>query len=301
MSNIDLTALSHFLHVARHQHLQKAAEEAHVTASALSRSIKKLETQLQTRLFDRIGRQLQLNREGQRLREQATALLSMAERTVESFAGTSGSRQLRLLGPAVLQWRWLGAIAKALTREGFVSIDSETCFEDDALRRLRQGDADAALVSGVAWQPDMEADLVRVYLGRTQMQLAAGALHPLAAIKGSITAEQLRDVAFACPKHSWFCGIERGASSDGWRGDVYPRQIRFWADDLMLLLHWLQTGAAIAYLPDYLLNQAGLERLQLRDCPFTCEESMWLIFRQSTLTGWQEQLLHAISASEASF
>ena len=73
---IDLDLLRHFLSLARHQNLPGASEELHLTPSALSKSLKRLEQQLQTTLFDRQGRQLRLNADGQRLVDRAAALLA---------------------------------------------------------------------------------------------------------------------------------------------------------------------------------------------------------------------------------
>lgn len=57
--------LEYFRVVAKTEHFRKAAEELSITQPALSRSINKLEKELGTPLFDRIGRSVQLNKFGQ--------------------------------------------------------------------------------------------------------------------------------------------------------------------------------------------------------------------------------------------
>lgn len=57
--------LRYFVAAARHQHLGRAAEELELSQPALSRRISRLEEELGVRLFDRAGRGIRLNAEGQ--------------------------------------------------------------------------------------------------------------------------------------------------------------------------------------------------------------------------------------------
>ena len=57
--------LEYFRVVAKTEHFRKAAEMLSITQPALSRSITKLEEELGTSLFDRIGRSVKLNKFGQ--------------------------------------------------------------------------------------------------------------------------------------------------------------------------------------------------------------------------------------------
>lgn len=61
---MDLYQLRYFQAVAKYQNITQASEELHVSQPALSRSIKKLETELGVDLFDRIGRRVVLNDNG---------------------------------------------------------------------------------------------------------------------------------------------------------------------------------------------------------------------------------------------
>ncbi|MBO9597319.1 MAG: LysR family transcriptional regulator, partial [Cohnella sp.] len=48
---MELRQLQYFVHVARMQHVTRAAEELHVAQSAVSRQIHRLEEELGVRLF----------------------------------------------------------------------------------------------------------------------------------------------------------------------------------------------------------------------------------------------------------
>ena len=64
MDPAQLPALMAFACVARHGNFTRAAAESGVTASALSQSIRALETQLKVRLFNRTTRRVALTEAG---------------------------------------------------------------------------------------------------------------------------------------------------------------------------------------------------------------------------------------------
>ncbi|TVY07475.1 LysR family transcriptional regulator [Paenibacillus cremeus] len=77
---MELTQLEYFLEVARMEHLTKAAESLSVTQPALSHSISKLEAELGVPLFERKGRNLQINRYGTMFAKRVETILKEVER-----------------------------------------------------------------------------------------------------------------------------------------------------------------------------------------------------------------------------
>lgn len=73
---MDTHALKLFLALASNLHFGKTSREQHVSPSALSRSIKSLEDELETTLFVRDNRSVTLTREGEQFREYASRVLS---------------------------------------------------------------------------------------------------------------------------------------------------------------------------------------------------------------------------------
>jgi LysR family transcriptional activator of glutamate synthase operon len=61
---MTIEQLRHFIAVAEREHVTRAAQALHVTQPALSRSIARLEEELGTALFDRIGRVVRLTAQG---------------------------------------------------------------------------------------------------------------------------------------------------------------------------------------------------------------------------------------------
>ena len=61
---MELLQLYYFQVTARHEHMTEAAKELHIAQPALSQTIKSLETELGTPLFDRHGKHIRLNQYG---------------------------------------------------------------------------------------------------------------------------------------------------------------------------------------------------------------------------------------------
>lgn len=82
---IDLTQLRTFVAVAEEQHLTRAAERIHISQSAASAHVRAVEDTLNTQLFVRTNRSLELTKAGELLFIKAKSLLSEAVE-LSSFA-----------------------------------------------------------------------------------------------------------------------------------------------------------------------------------------------------------------------
>lgn len=61
---MELLQLQYFRELARNPHLSKTAEKLHIAQPSLSQMLKKLETEVGTPLFDRVGKRIVLNSSG---------------------------------------------------------------------------------------------------------------------------------------------------------------------------------------------------------------------------------------------
>lgn len=298
---MELADLRAFVTACRCGSLHAAAAQLHLTPSALSKAVKRLEAELRTPLFDRRGKSLVLNADGQRLQQRALALLQLAEDTRAEFHGAGCRVHCRAGGPAMLQWRHAAPMAQALAQQFADSVwVAKPMWEDDALRAMARGELDFAWVTAEALEAPgwREAGVQALPLGGFRIVLAAGRGHPLT--QGRRTAvrrvamERLLAHDFACPTRSLLCGRDRGAGSDGWLLPEGARRIRYWVDDVPVLLALLHAGQALAYLPDFVVQQAGLTRLKVLPQEPVCEEQALLLWRPSQALGWQQQLLRAM-------
>ena len=301
---MEFSDLRLFVAATRHRTLLEAAGELNLTASAVSRAIRRLEDALRAPLFDRAGKSLRLNAAGERLRDRALALLALAEQTRAEFEGADFGVRCRIAAPPLLQWRFGAAIAAALAaRYNDASLALRPAWEDDALEALGRGEVDFAIVTDEPLRDARSTSgFEAIPLGALTMQVAAGPTHPLAlkARGGSARAASARVLAhdFACPSRSMLGGQPRGTRADGWRDDRLPRRIRYWVDDLQVLLSLVRHGHALAYLPAFALRECALVQIRVSDCPFECVEQAHLVWRPVAAAGWQGRLVDAMRLPE---
>jgi len=87
---MELLQLEYFVKVAQEQHITKAAEQLHISQSSLSQTMTRLEKELGTKLFDRVGKRIILNERGRVFLEgvqRAFKELRISKTTVASMAG----------------------------------------------------------------------------------------------------------------------------------------------------------------------------------------------------------------------
>ena len=300
---MNLSDLRVFVSAARRPSLGAAALELHLTPSAVSKALRRLEEALGKPLFDRSAKQLVLNASGQLLLDRAQTLLALADQAKADLMGEQAAIDSRVAGPAILLWRHGQMLSHALRGYPEASLRMQAMFEDEALAALLRGDINAAIVTGDViegrgehWSEEWQV----TPLGSVTLHLVAGLAHPLvaslppAALLQADTAQVLAH-DFACPSRSLFCGVQRGARSDGWRDDQLPRKIRYWTDDLQLLLALVKSGEALAYLPDFALADPALRRIHVIDCAFECVEQVALVWNRVKASAWQRELADSLA------
>ena len=85
-----------FLEVARVESVSLAAASLNITQPAVSKTIKELEELLQTQLFDRIGRGLQLNEQGRIFQNHAAASWLELTKAKDRLSRETRRRELRI-------------------------------------------------------------------------------------------------------------------------------------------------------------------------------------------------------------
>lgn len=295
---MNLVDLRIFVSAVQQPSLAAAALEMHLTPSAVSKALRRLEESLGAPLFDRSAKALVVNDSGQRLLERARMLLALADQAREDVMGERAAVDCRIAGPALLLWRHGHAASSALGQLPGATLRMQAMFEEEALAALARGDVHAAIVTGEVvagrgahWSDDWEASA----LGELNLQLMAGRTHPLAhgrrtAVVRASSAKVLEH-DFACPPRSLFCGVQRGGRSDGWRDDQLPRRIRYWTDDLQLLLGFVRSGQALAYLPDFACEAEQLVRIHVTDCSFACSEQVYIVWNRARASEWLVRLV----------
>lgn len=242
----SLDTLRAFESAARHQNFTKAANELHVTQSALSQRIGALEDELGYPLFVRRGRQIEVTPKGRVL--SAAMGRALAEIT-QAFAGIEGIEGGRTLVISVLPSfaaRWLMPRMMrfhALHPDVEVQVNAEGRLID-----LTTSDADLAVRFGTGRYPGHHVDFV---MDDYVLPVAQPAL--LAAQKAD--AATLDAAAVAQMPLIYDIAVDRDASGTDWKswfehaGIANPPRstgLRFSQADLMLQAAAQGQGVALA-------------------------------------------------------
>jgi len=152
---IDSRQLHAFLILARTGSFTQTARELFLTQSAVSHSIKSLETDMGCRLFDRVGKTVMLTQAGEQLLPHAERILHEMETARGGLNGLRqwGSNRLRVGAPAPIGDALLpGVLAEIRRREPRTLLRTEISDESSPIDLLEARRVD--LVLGPSGKPD---------------------------------------------------------------------------------------------------------------------------------------------------
>lgn len=107
IDKIPLNALKYFYYAASFGSITIASQKLHVTQSAVSKQIKKLEDTLQFDLFNRVNRSLQLTPKGQTLYESCQSVFAQLDNCLLELQPQNTTNQLVLSCEPTISIRWL--------------------------------------------------------------------------------------------------------------------------------------------------------------------------------------------------
>jgi LysR family positive regulator for ilvC len=144
----EYESLRQFVELARTLHFGRAARACHISPSALSRSIQRLEGQLNEPLFVREHHRVALNPAGEAFRRHAQVVLDDWQRFDAERAGSRGE----LTGTVRMYCSVTAAqsivpdlIARVRREHPGIRVQIETGYVADAIERLRGGDIDVSV------------------------------------------------------------------------------------------------------------------------------------------------------------
>jgi DNA-binding transcriptional LysR family regulator len=181
MRDLDLKSLRLFVAVCDQQNIARAAEQAHIEPSAISKRIAQLEALLGVPLLLRARRGVQPTPAGLALLEHARTVLFTLDRIENDMAAFSGGVKghVRLLASVSAIAESLPDDVAAFMREPVnrnIRVDIEERLSSEIVRSLREGSASV----GVCWDHiDLEGLEHRPYR-RDALALAVHPEHPLA-------------------------------------------------------------------------------------------------------------------------
>lgn len=173
--------------------LTKAAKELCLTQSALSHAIKKLEQQLNVKLWEKEGRRLRLTPGGRHLLTVAQRVLPQfehAEQVMEGYAqGLRGSLRIGMECHPCYQWL-LTIVSPFLKQWPDVDVDVKQAFQFGGIGALFNHDIDVLITPDPLLKPGLKFLPVFEY----ELVLVVPRSHSLAS-KSYVEAKDLRDEA----------------------------------------------------------------------------------------------------------
>lgn len=256
------TWLPAFRAVAEVQHVHLAARSLNITPSSLSRAIGLLEEHLGRSLFDRVGRNLRLNHDGEELlaavrdgmRRIDDGLAKITERV---FAG-----ELRVAceGDHSIAFAWRTA-ARLIKRYPAVTIRVDRVSNTNEVgARLLRGDFDVALMTTLVATSRLAVDVI----GPITCGVYCGVGHPLHRESKS-TLKSIRSFPFVSS-----VGDVDGGAGDDWPA-AWERTVVLKLPALQSVIAACQSGEFLAMLPDLAVSDARargtLRKLRGPDVP----------------------------------
>jgi len=186
---MELKHLRTFVCAIEQTSFTRAAAVLHITQAAVSQHVAALEKELQTELFHRQGRSVQLTESGQRLREYARRILDLADEAVCKVGGSDRQvcRTLCIAASTVpAEWILPDLLARFHAefpdvRESLIVSDSKS-----AAGAVDSGSADVGFIGELPASSELEARPIAA----DQLLLVVSPQHAWAA-KSSISVNQL--------------------------------------------------------------------------------------------------------------
>ena len=261
------TWLPAFRAVAEVQHVQGAARILHVTPSSLSRAIRLLEDRIGKRLFDRVGRNVRLNHDGEELLAAVRAGMRVVDDGLARVTGTVFAGELRVIceGDQPIDFAWRAA-ARLMAKYTDLRITIAASTGPSSLQgQLLRGEADVAVVSAAG----ETTTLLVEELGELSYGIYCGEGHPLFH-EPKVSLATICAHAFVAPSSSGDDGVQ-----DQWPTSL-ARIVKLRLPALQPAIALCASGELLAVLPDLAVAEASGRR-RLRRLPSTAIPAASLI------------------------
>ena len=187
---MTLTELKYIVAVAREKHFGRAAEACFVSQPTLSVAIKKLEDELEIKLFERNASEVALTplgeeivRQAQGVLEQAAGIKEIAQRGKDPLAGPLRLGVIYTIGPYLLP----DLVRRAIQTTPQMPLMLQENFTVKLLEMLRTGEIDCAILA----EPFPDTGLAMAPLYDEPFMAALPSTHALAS-KSQISARELK-------------------------------------------------------------------------------------------------------------
>ena len=160
---MTLQQLRYIIAIDHYRHFGKAAEACGLTQSTLSLMVKRMEEELDVRLFDRVARPVEPTEIGRKVIDRAKVVLYHTEQIVEMTRSEketlSGSLRIALIStgaPVLVPGLFKYMVEKCPS----IALQTEEMLTSTIMDKLRKAEVDMGILAG----PVREADLLEIPL-----------------------------------------------------------------------------------------------------------------------------------------
>ncbi len=257
---MTLTELKYIVAVARERHFGKAAEACHVSQPTLSVAVKKLEEELELKIFERSANEVtvtplgeEIVRQAQSVLEQASSIRDIAKRGKDPLAGALKLGVIYTIGPYLLP----DLVRQMIKKTPQMPLMLQETFTVKLLEMLRTGEIDCAILA----EPFPDTGLALAQLYDEPFFAAVPTTHKLAS-QTSVTTEQLKQetmlllgtghcfrdhVLEVCPEFARFSSNAEGIRKS------------FEGSSLETIRHMVAAGMGVTLVPRLSIPKEGLE------------------------------------------
>ncbi len=172
----SLRQLEVFLATAHYENVTRAAESLAMSQSAASGSLKELERQFDMKLFDRLGKRLQLSELGQQLRPQVESLMEQARSLEQALTGEDVAGRLEIGATLTIgNYIAVNMIADFRQQNARSDIILRVANTETIAKQVAGFELDMGLIEGELQHPDLDI----VHWRRDELVVFAAPNHPL--------------------------------------------------------------------------------------------------------------------------
>ncbi|MBD1380643.1 LysR family transcriptional regulator [Metabacillus arenae] len=243
---MELLQLHYFRTVAKLEHMTKAAQELRIAQPALSKTIARLEEDLGVPLFDRHGRNIQLNSFGKaflKKAEMALMLLEEGRREVEDLAGMERGR---VFLATTTHKCFSDVIGSFITLHPDVRLQITQASGEEKVQQLQNGEIDLCItfppieqkgIEGLSFLTEeilLAVPHTHRFANRSNIDLSEAAGDPFICIKKGNPFREMTDE---------FCQLA------GFTPNIICE-----VDEHSAIGHFIRLGIGVAFLPETLIE-----------------------------------------------
>jgi DNA-binding transcriptional LysR family regulator len=193
----SLRQLEVFLAIARTGSVSRAGDALAMSQSAVSGSLADLERQFDVKLFDRIGKRLQLSDVGRALRTQAEAVFDAARELESGFANHADGSRLRV-GATLTIGNYVAVplMARYMRERSGSLVRLDIANTEEIGRRVVNFEIDVGLIEGELSHPQLRVTPFR----DDELVVFCAPTHPLAK-KRALTDADLKAASWIVREH----------------------------------------------------------------------------------------------------